>query len=143
MSSVSFTSVPSAFSLGLPRHRGISSRCGSDRHPSVRPQWPCPRNLMALTASAKFPPKCSLTPAQSPSSTRSLARSARREAAVTCVGQRWSRSSLEGEVPCSRTRLPRLATTTARHPRRSLSVYPIRPLSLVLDNGIMGIQMGR
>ena len=211
------SSASSAFSLGLPRHRGISSRCGSDRnlcsasaavsphpygslglcknlhqsahslrsarrkaagtclgqrrsrsslegevpcsrtrfprlatttarHPqrshsvspattasrrgvaaigtSVRPQRPCPRTLMAPSVSAKFTPKCSLTPAQSPSLTSASTRSARRKAAGTCVGQRRSRSSLEGEVPCSRTRLPRLATTTARHPQRSHSVSP-------------------
>ena len=48
-----------------------------------------------------------------PSLSTASARLARREAAGACVGQRWSRSSFEGEEPCSSTRLHRLATTTA------------------------------
>ena len=78
---------------------------------SVRPQRPCPRTPAASSVSAKITLMCSLTPAQSPSLTSAPTRSARREAAGICVGQRRSRSCLKGEVPSSRTRLPGLATT--------------------------------
>jgi len=46
-------------------------------------------------------------------------RTARRVAAGTCVGQRRSRSCLLGKVPRSRTRLPRLATTTVWNPQHN------------------------
>ena len=91
-------------------HLGVQRRNGASR----RDRGPC--QLLRLKR-----------PVQPPSLTSASKRSARREAAGTCVGQRRSRSSLPREIPRSRTQLPRLATTTARHPQRSLSVYSTRP----------------
>ena len=136
------SSTSSASSFGLPRHRGISSRCGSDRHLCSASAAVSPHPYGTLGLCEIYPQV--FTPAQSPSLTKASTRSARREAASTCVGQCRSRSSLEGEVPCSRTRLPLLCTTTARK-SSALSFglpHQIPPLSLVLDHG-MGIQMGR
>ena len=77
------------------------------------------------------PARCSVaatetlpTPAQFPSLACARTRTAHRGAAGACAEQSWSQSNPGGVEPRSRTRLPRLATTTMQHTWRSLSAYP-------------------
>ena len=73
---------------------------------SVFPSWPRPsRAPTALRYAPQLFTHSGAIPELACAKTRTAAR---REAAETCVGQRWSRSSLEGILLCSRTGLPRL-----------------------------------
>jgi len=99
------SAASSALSLGTPRHCGISLRRRSNRHLSsaLAAVLMHPRGFLGL---CEMHPKVLTHSSAIPELACARTRTARRKAADTCLGQRWSRRSLQGEVPRLSTRLP-------------------------------------